>query len=118
MLLLVLAPQQFDARDSGLPYLGSGVRANLITRGLDCPNELDAAGDDPFTETMYSGIVTLQPCGPGPAPESVLIDITMDQGTFGADASTPVQGQPHRFGPQNGARPKPFGFNLQYTLSP
>ena len=44
---------------------------------------------------------------PGAAPESVLTDRTMDPGTLGVDASTPVQGQPHRCGPQNGARPKP-----------
>ena len=36
----------------------------------------------------------------------------MDLETMGADASTPVQGQHHWFGPQNGARPKLFGVNL------
>ena len=51
------------------------------------PNDLDAAGNDPFIEAMDLGIVTLQPRGP--APESVLMDITMDPGTIGADASTP-----------------------------
>ena len=74
------------------------------------PNDLDAARNDPFIETMDLGIVTLQPRGP--APESVLMDITMDPGTIGADASTLSQGQPHRVGPQNGARPNPFGLNL------
>ena len=97
VLLLVLAPLQFGARDSGLTYLGSGVRANLIT------------GDDPFTETMNLGIVSLQPHEPGPAPESVLTDAMMDPGTVGADASTPVLGQPQ---PQNGDILKPFGLNL------
>ena len=111
-MLLFLAPLQFGARDSGLPYLGSSVRANLIARGLDCPGDLKAAGDDPFTETMNSGIITLQPHGPGPAPESVLTDTTIDPGTMGADASTLIEGQPHRFDPQNGARPKPFDLNL------
>ena len=32
------------------------------------PGDLEAAGDDPFTENMDLGIVTLQPHGPGPAP--------------------------------------------------
>ena len=67
---------------------------------------------DLFTGTMDSGIVTLQPHGPALAPESVLTDTTMDPGTMGADASTPVQGQSHRSGPQSGARPKPFGLNM------
>ena len=61
---------------------------------------------------MDSGIVTLQPRGTDPAPESVLTDTTIDPGTVGEDASTPIQGQPHWFGPHNGARPKPFGLNL------
>ena len=30
VLLLVLAPLQFGAPDLGLPYLGSGVRADLL----------------------------------------------------------------------------------------
>ena len=76
------------------------------------PNDLNAAGDDPLTETMDSEIVTLQPHGPASALESGLTDTTMDPGTISADASTPVQGQPHQFGPHNGARQKPFGLNL------
>ena len=50
------------------------------------PGDLEAAGDDPFTGTMDSGIVTLQPHGPGPARESMLTDTMMDPGTMGADA--------------------------------
>ena len=76
------------------------------------PGDLEAAGDDPFTKIMDSGIVTLQPHGPSLALESMLTDTTMDPVTMGAYASTPVQGQPHRLGPQNGARPRPFGLNL------
>ena len=56
----------------------------------DDPNGLNAAGDDPFTETIDSGIFTLQPRGTGLAPESVVTDTTMDPGTMGADTSTPV----------------------------
>ena len=76
------------------------------------PGDLEAAGDDPFTKSMNSGIVSIQPHGPGPAPESVLTDTMIDPGTMRADASTPVLGQPHRFSPQNGARLKQFGLIL------
>ena len=48
------------------------------------PGDLEAAGDDPFPKIMNSGIVSLQPHGPGPAPESVLTDTMMDPGTMGA----------------------------------
>ena len=35
LLLLVPTPLQFGARDPGLSYLGSGVRTDLVARGLD-----------------------------------------------------------------------------------
>ena len=71
----------------------------------DDPDVSDATGNDQFTETIDSGAVTFQPHGPGPTPESVPIDITMDPGTVGAYAAIPVQGQPPRFGPQRAANP-------------
>ena len=37
MLLLVLSALRFGARDQGLSYMGSGVRADLVARGLDGP---------------------------------------------------------------------------------
>ena len=48
---------------------------------------------------MDSGIVALRSRGAGPVLESMLPDAMMDLGTMGADASTPVLGQNHRFGP-------------------
>ena len=78
----------------------------------DHPNVLNATGDDPSTETIDSGIVTFQPRGTDLAPESMLTDTMMDPGTMGAYTSTPIQEQPHRFGPQNGARLKPLGLDL------
>ena len=77
----------------------SGLTKNSKMQS-DNPNDLNAAGDDPFTETTDSWIVTLQPRGTGLAPESVLTDTPMDLGTMDVDTSTPVQGQPHRFGPR------------------
>ena len=74
----------------------------------DDPNGLNVTRDDRPNKTTDSGIVNLQPRGTDPAPESVLTDTTTDLGTVGADAATPVQGQPPRFGPQSGARLKPF----------
>ena len=44
----------------------------------DNPDVSDAAGDDRLTKTIYSGVVTFQPRGTGPTPESVPIDIKMD----------------------------------------
>ena len=64
------------------------------------------------TETIDSEVVTLEPRGPGPTPESVPIDIKMDPGTVGAGAATPLQEQSHRFDPQNGAGLKLFSLNL------
>ena len=95
-------------------WLG-GTRSGLTKNSKmqsDDPNGLNAVGDDPFTETIDSWIVTLQPCGTSRAPESVLTDTTMDPETMGADTSTSIQGQPHQFGPQSGARPKLFGPDL------
>ena len=57
--------------------------------------DLEAAGDDPFTITMDSGIVTLQPRGPGPAPESMLTDTTMDPGTRVQMHPHPSKMHPH-----------------------
>ena len=65
------------------------------------PGDLDAAGADPFTETMNSGIVTLQPHGQIQPWTRELW----------------VQMLPHQFGPHNGARLKPFGLKLP-TLVP
>ena len=41
----------------------------------------------------------------------------IDPGTTGADASTPTQGQVHRFDPQNGTRPKLFSLDLPTHVS-
>ena len=45
-------------------------------------------------------------------PNDVDAATIMDPGTMDADTSTPVQGQYHRFSPQNGTRPKLFGLDL------
>ena len=78
----------------------------------DDPNDVDITGDDRDAETIDSGVVTLQSRGTGPTPESVLTDTMMDPGTMGADTSTPVRGQSHRFVPRNGVRPRLFGLDM------
>ena len=78
----------------------------------DDQNVMGTTRDYQDIETIDSGIVTLQSCGTSPASESVLTDTMMDPGTMGADTSTPVQGQSHRFGPQNGIRPRLFGLDM------
>ena len=78
----------------------------------DNPNVLDAARDYRDTKTIDSEVVILEPCRPGPTPESVPIDIKMDPGAVGAGAATPVQEQSRRFGPQSGAKLKPFSLDL------
>ena len=63
-------------------------------------------------ETIDSGMGTLQSHGTGPALEAMLPDTMMDRGTMGVNASKPVLGQNHRFGPRSGVRPRLFGHDM------
>ena len=86
VLLLVLSPLQFGARDPGLSCLGSGERTDSVARSLDWPksrrcNPTNATGDDRPDETTDSEIATLQPGETDPSPESMLTDTTRDPGT-------------------------------------
>ena len=69
-------------------------------------------GGDRPDETIDSGICTLRPRGTSPSLKSLLPDTVIKGGIINIDASMPVLGQNHRFGPWSGVRSRLFGHDM------